>query len=213
MSVSLVMLARGLTSVKVGAAEMIYNPPFLPRVVSGRLAAGRASLQQLIAPQVNAPLLKISESFGWCQVITQYAAAANKISITVDVHNIGSSAIEALWLYVLGLKFPGPLKLLPGQRNQLGIDSPTSIFAPYGNERATLGTVALCNEDVGGPPLIVGFREASALATDWYVQLAFESRPGALGTNWPAVPRSIAPQSTDTYTVSLRFGAARDTEF
>lgn len=147
---------------------------------------------------------KITRTFPWGTVACRYAAAGSRLDLTVAVTNRSPWTIQQITLQLLAIRFPDMPKGWAPNSVHVGSNTgdPTVITADYGG-----GELAVCNEDVAGRPLLVGFPG----------RVDFASRPVVLSTaqGWVLSPyldryiaRPIAPNATDVYHVSLRFGAS-----
>ena len=136
---------------------------------------------------------------------TQYTASGTELLISVTMQNTSSETLTQYWMYPIALQFPS--NPVNSSNNMVfNIDAPSSIWWSY-----TGGAIDLVNQDIF-QPLALGFWQAtSPAASAWLVSLYAD--PGqTLNPNWPAINRPIAPGTTNTMTISLRFGGPGATE-
>ncbi len=151
---------------------------------------------------------RLTQTYSWGRVVCRYTPSGSRLNLAVAVTNTSPQTLQQLTLQVLAVKFPNtPAGWTP---NAVYIGSntgdPTVVTADFGS-----GALAVCNEDVAGKPLLVGFPGRAD----------FSSRPLIISTTpgWVLSPyldkyiaRPIAPGATDVYHVSLRFGPSGSSE-
>ena len=148
--------------------------------------------------------LKITQTYSWGAVACTYALAGSRLNLIVAVTNRSPQTLQELTLQLMAIHFPNPPKGWVPNYVYIGSNTgdPTIVTADYG-----VGELAVCNEDVAGKPLLLGFPGRAD----------FSSRPLVISTapGWVLSPyldkyvaRPIAPGATDTYHVSVRFAAS-----
>ncbi len=150
---------------------------------------------------------RMTRTFAWGRVMSAFAAQGNTLRMTLTVANKSpASTIEAITLQPLWLRFPHAPREYDGNTPiyTANLGSPSILGLDYGS-----GTMALCNDDVQ-QPLLIGF----PFAQDRPASTIFPLRVSAGPADWlrpysdPYLIRPIPPGKSDTYTLSLRFGAA-----
>ena len=220
--VSITFGPAGLASVQAGGQELLWRNPadatggafdggtFWVSDVTLRGAGGKDTLIPGGGASrvfVDAARGRVTRTFVWGRVLGIFAVSANTLHLTVTVTNTSpSSTIQAIAVQPLWLKFPHTPKEYDGADPLLAanLGNPSVIGADYGT-----GTVALCNDDVTRP-LLIGFPGALDRPGLTTFPLLISTGP----TGWlhpfvdPYLVRPILPGKSDTYTLSLRFGAA-----
>ncbi len=151
---------------------------------------------------------RLTQTYPWGTVACRYVPAGSRLNLAVSVTDTSPQTLQQLTLQLLAIRFPAMPKDWVPNYVYVGSNTgdPTVITAHYGS-----GALAVCNEDVAGKPLLVGFPGRAD----------FTSRPIVVSTakGWvlspyldPYIARPIAPGATDTYHLSLRFGASGSSE-
>ena len=152
---------------------------------------------------------RIRETFTWGVVTCKYAVAGSHMALTIAVTNNSSSTLQQITLQALSVKFPSAPKTWVPDYVYIASNTgdPSIVTADYGS-----GELAVCNDDILGGPLLVGFPGRHDLVGP---------RPIVISTTkgWvlspyldPYINRPIAPGKTDIYHISLRFGPSGSTE-
>ena len=156
--------------------------------------------------QVDVTRGSVTRAFAWGTVTGRFSARANILRLTISVANTSAvTTVEAIQLQPLWLRFPQKPREYDGSDPMFAanLGSPTVIGADYGT-----GTLAFCNDNVT-LPLLVGFPWALDQPGDTTFPLQISAGPA----NWlrpytdPYLVRPILSGKSDTYTLSLRFGA------
>ena len=203
--VSIKLGQAGLTTLRSsGTLLLSQGTPSVQKVTltgkDGRSVDGSAAPTKTALDTARQTL---THTYPWGEVSCTYAAAGSRLNLTIEVRNTSPLTLSALWLQVMALRFPQPPRGWVPNVPCLGanIGDPTVDFADYG-----VGTLALCNDDVVRP-LLAGFPGRADLQVRpiWVCS----SNIGYLSP-WldPYLKRPIAPGGTDTYRLSLRFGAS-----
>ncbi len=139
--------------------------------------------------------------YSWGSVSCDYAVAADRVTLKINVKNTGEKIIRAVSLQLMELEFPQPpkgwIEHYPVMWHNLG--SPTVNMADVG-----AAVLAVCNDDVERP-LLVGFPGRKDLIRR--PLCLFSANIGWLSPMLDQyIDRPIYPGHEDSYSVSLRFG-------
>jgi len=153
---------------------------------------------------LDVPGRKITQTFPWGAITCRYALIGSRLNLTVAVTNSSPLTLQQLTLQLLAIRFPAmPRGWVP---NSVHIGSntgdPTVITADYGG-----GELAVCNEDVAGKPLLLGFPGRADFSSR---SIVVSTAPGWVLSPYldRYIARPITPGATDVYRLSLRFGAS-----
>jgi hypothetical protein len=195
----------GLSSLKLRGAEFIsFGDMRVPRVVMRDRSGRLAPVQSTSSVQVDPNTGKVTRQFPWGEVSARFSPSPGKLDIAVTVANRSEDTLQEACYEPIGLKFPGKITDYDGAIPLVGhnVGDPTLIGMHWGS-----GTAVLVNLDVQSP-LIAGFPWALDKPADTTFPLRIcTGRDPMLPDMLPYVDRPIAPGASDTYRLSLRFGA------
>ncbi len=144
---------------------------------------------------------KVVRIYPWGTVSCKYTGEGDKLVATVEVSNRSPQPLRQFTLQLLDARFPQAPKDWVHDYVYVGsnLGDPTVVTADYGS-----GEMAVCNDDVTGKPLLVGFPGRASL-TDRPVVIS--TTPGWFMTPYldKRVVRPIAPGASDIYHISVRF--------
>ncbi len=196
----------GLTALRYDGVDLLADGALSAQAVTLRSADGTATPGSATPTSAayDPAARRLTQTYPWGSVACRYAPAGNRLDLTVAVTDTSPQMIQQLTLQLLAVRFPTAPKGWAPNYPYVGSNTgdPTVVTADYGG-----GELAVCNEDVAGKPLLVGFPGRAD----------FASRPLVVSTagGWFLSPyldryiaRPVAPGATDTYRVSLRFGAS-----
>jgi len=200
----------GLISLRYNGIELLSDGVFGAQAVTlvdsdGKITEGSTTPT---ATSYDDALRRLLLTYSWGTIACRYLNVGDRLRITVAVTNTSKSVVQQITLHLLSLRFPQPPKgWVPNyQYVSSNTGDPPVIIADYGHEE-----LAVCNDDVGGKPLLVGFPGRAD----------FSDRPLVISTagGWDLSPyldkyiaRPIAPGATDIYKVSLRIGPSGSPE-
>jgi hypothetical protein len=145
-------------------------------------------------------------TFPWGTIKTGYAADKNRLTITITTTNTSDSeTIEEVRYTPLALKFPEKVREYDGSTPLLAHNFGQVAAVKVSHDS---GTLAVVGEDLE-KPLMVGFPWALNRPTNTQFPLSIHTgRVASYPDSYPFIRRPIAPNSSDTYVVTLRFGRA-----
>jgi len=156
----------------------------------------------------NASSQILTLTFSWGTVGVQYTVATTTVSMAITVSNTTSAdTIEGLDMYPVTLQFPQmPKGFNVGPQVAFGTNGPGVTVADFGT-----GAVAVVEADVN-QPIYSGFMSDNTTLQNpiyqaWVGTSAISNQP----SSWPILQDPIAPNSSDVYHVSLRFGPTGST--
>lgn len=203
---------KGLTSLTSGGKEYLQNGDlkvtgaFL-RKPDGTVYAADLSNGKLT---VNTKLKQVLWSYSWGSVLTGFAAAADRVNISVEIKvNENADALAALYLRYLTVKFPKTPDFInrsflfytaANAAHNLG--APGIMDAQFGT-----GVLSACNEQLQ-IPLAFGFDAPANAEKTAFPIISFTGRYPGFKDWYPFIDRLIYPGFSDHYRLSLRFGAA-----
>jgi hypothetical protein len=195
----------GLSSLRVRGAELLsFGDVRVARVQmqdgSGRRFAASLNSSIRVDPKAG----KVTRQFAWGDVSAQFTSAPGRLDIALTITNRSADTLREASYEPIGLKFPGRVTDYDGVVPLVGhnVGDPTLIGMNWG-----AGMAALVNEDVVAP-LIAGFPWALDKPANTTFPLRIcTGRDPMLPDMLPYVDRPIAPGASDTYRLSLRFGA------
>ncbi len=204
---------QGLHGLRVNGANLLESGALRVEGVTLQSWDGTTRPADLsrVTQTVNAARREVTQTFPFGLTIRcRYEVPTphpDRLDLTVTVENTGEAVVRAVTLDLATLRFPrtpqGWDPNVPYWAHNVG--SPTVIGADFG-----VGTLALCNEDVGRP-LLVGF----PFPSDRPAARTYPLRVSSANQNWlapfldPYLDRPIFPGGRDVYRLSLRFGAAK----
>ena len=152
--------------------------------------------------QMDLAAKKLTWSYAWGSVVSQYTQVGDRLNLTITVRNTSATdTLMGLNIFAMRLRFP---QALPGPgypEISFGADAPGVAPADFGS-----GVMVMANEDPTRQ-LYTGLYTLSDVATTHRYNVLVGSNPLHYNpTAWPVFNRSIAPGQSDTYNVSLRFG-------
>jgi len=202
-SVQFTMGATGLTSLTWNGQEFLFPGGNTPSVVNA-FSVDAAGNTKGLKTSPNSTVTDgqagtVTQTFDWGSILTQYQALEDKLAINVTIQNAGPGTIYRYWIYPLAFTFPATPVILNNTAT-FNVDGPSSIYWDYVN-----GVVDLVNEDVV-QPLAIGFWQAESPANKKWFLIVYVDPGQNLNPNWPAIIRPIDPGTSDTLTMSLRFG-------
>lgn len=200
----------GLTTLQYGGVNLLADGSLSAQTVMLKSAGGTLTAGSLtpVSTAYDAASQRLTQTYPWGRIACRYAPSGSRLNLTVAVTNTSPQTLQQLTLQVLAIHFPNTPKGWVPNYVYIGSNTgdPTIVDADYGS-----GALAVCNEDVSGKPLLVGFPGRAD----------FSSRPLIISTTpgWVLSPyldkyiaRPIAPGATDVYHVSLRFGPSGSSE-
>ena len=139
----------------------------------------------------------------WGSVATRYTVDKDRLDLDMTVTNSSDKPLDGVNLQPFALKFPqAPKGWIPGYPYMgANLSTPTALLAQFDT-----ATLILVNKDTV-KPLLIGFPGRASL-TERPLMVATEN-----AAQWlqplldPYLPRPIAPGQSDTFGISLRFGA------
>jgi hypothetical protein len=146
---------------------------------------------------------RIRQTFPWGTLLIKYAAAANRLVVTVTVSNRTESILDGLWFEPFGLRFvskvreyDGIVPLISNTNGQPGVVQASD----------DLSVVVLASEN-GANPIQFGFPWALDRPKNTIFPLSFNTgRVASLPDSYPTIKRPIPPGGADSFSFSLRFG-------
>jgi hypothetical protein len=154
----------------------------------------------------NASNNTLTLSFAWGTVGVKYTIATTKVSMAITVTNTTTSdVINGLNIAPLALYFPiMPAGFATAPQEAFGPDVPGVVVADFGT-----GAVAMVQENVTAS-LYCGFLGHNTFENGFEPWVGSTPLPN-MPTSWPLLNDPIAPGTSSTYNISLRFGAASST--
>lgn len=201
------MGAAGLATLTWNGQDFLFaagNAPYLVQMAT--LNPDGTSTYMKTQPQsvtTDAATGTVTQTFDWGSIVTQYVASGDKLSVNVTIQNaLQDLTLSRYWFYPVAIKFP-QTPLSTSNVATYNLDTVSSIYWDYNS-----GVVDLVNEDVV-KPLALGFWQGESPAnTKWYVMLFVDPLKNPVpNPNWPAIVRPIDPGASETFNVSIRFGA------
>jgi hypothetical protein len=199
----------GVKSLTYHGQNFLFGPQAAPTFVNvfqtdplgNTTGAGAVPSATVVDPVANT----ITQTFKWGTAVTQYKGAGNKLFMTVTMTNTLANPITRYWMFPIGIQLPAtPLNF--SNNTAFSLDSPASVFFDYGS-----GTIDLADEDLVNPMTMSFWQATSPAGPAWLVSLNVDPNSN-LNPNWPGIFRPLAAGGSDTITVSVRFGAAGQTE-
>jgi hypothetical protein len=196
----------GLASISFNGVELLESGVLKVHRITFQDASGSSSGAALNGSvNVDPGASEITNTYSWGTVASRYQVRANRLDVTLTVTNRGSTAIKAVALEPLELRF---------QAKPVEYDNVTPLMIYDAGRPGVVGlttpatTVVLSHED-HGKPIVAGFPWANDRPTSTRFSLrVFTDREPMLPDSYPTVNRPIAPGSSDQYRFSLRFGQA-----
>jgi hypothetical protein len=148
-------------------------------------------------------------TYSWGSVSANYSTSNSSFTIRLHITNASSKIIQQINLEPFWLQFPAAVQEFNGSTPLLAqnIGAPTAIRTTAG----AVSAVVLVNDDPT-IPLMVGYPQCFNYPTATQFPLkTWTGTDPTLPTNLLYVNRPIAAGGTDTYTLSLVFGAASAT--
>ncbi len=202
--ISLGLGQAGLTALQYGGVNLLADGTPSASAITLKKADGTTMPGNgtPTATVYDAATQCLTQTYPWGTVACRYAPAGSRLNLTVTVSNTSAQTLQQITLQLMAIHFPHTPKDWVPNYVYIGSNTgdPTVITADYGS-----GALAVCNEDVAGKPLLVGFPGRAD----------FDNRPIVVSTapGWVLSPyldkyiaRPIAPGASDTYHLSLRFG-------
>jgi hypothetical protein len=194
----------GITSLKYRGQELLSVGEFRVERVMMRDKAGTAFDADLTATVRTDPKSgELRRIFTWGTVTVQYAPSADRLNMTITTKNNSPSTITAVFYEPLAFKFPSKPTNYDGNTPILAhnIGSPGAVGLSYSG-----GTLAVVNEEMT-KPLLMGFPWAlDKPASTIFPVKVFTGRNTMLPDSIPTVNRSVAPNESDQFQLSFRFG-------
>ena len=147
-------------------------------------------------------------TYPWGAASCQYSAGANRLDMVMTVSNTGKLPLSSIVLQPLALRFPAAVTLDGDKRKGNNVEAPTVVGMDYGS-----GVVVLANDEVPRP-LYVGLAagvDEKKVGTPFPI-LVGTAKTADFPNEWMAdqvIDRTIYPGASDTFHISLRFGAAK----
>jgi hypothetical protein len=146
-------------------------------------------------------------SYDWGSIKTRYTVSRNKLTIAVSVfNNTPADTIRNPIIIPFSVRFPN----MPAYSNGCPMmsfgDDPTAQVADYGT-----GAMAVVNEDPTRRLYNGLFSDNTTSQTNRFNVWIGAGPIWYQPTSWPVFNRSIGPNSSDTYSISLRFGPTGST--
>ncbi|HKD08908.1 MAG TPA: hypothetical protein VKB79_23600 [Bryobacteraceae bacterium] len=207
--VTFTMGTNGLSSLAYNGQSFYYGPMAPPSFANvyqtlptgTSKGAGATASKTVTDPVANT----VTQTFGWGTAVTQYQAAGNKLLITVTLSNTLSNPITRYWMFPLSVQLPAtPLNY--SNNTSFSLDAPADVFFDYGS-----GTIDLADEDIVNPMAMSLWAGTNPVGPIWRLSLYVDPNSN-LNPNWPGITRPVPPGGSDTITLSLRFGAAGETQ-
>ncbi len=149
---------------------------------------------------------RLTLTYSWGRVSTQYVQSGDRLNLNITVSNTTSGdTLLGINLFPLSLNFPSMPVGFDRVNPQVGfnISGPTAVGANYGQ-----GLAVVANDDVARPLYAGLWNNGDTGHWDvWAGSYPLSYQP----SSWPAINRPIAPASSDTYALSLRFAPASAT--
>ncbi len=168
---------------------------------NGKITAG----SKAGTPTFDVTHLRTTIKFSWGRIVVHYSVSGNRVTMAITTSNTSGLTVQGVFYEPLGLQFPSAPQEFDGVNPIVVINNgnPTAL-------RMTTGpnALVLANDDVV-QPLLVGFPWSLNKPTNTIFPVRVEtSQDSMLPNSIPFVNRPIAPGASDTYRISLRFGAA-----
>ena len=208
-NVSISYGTNGLSALTYNGIQYISAGNFKVNGINFQNAAGQISAGSTSGTATYDPAhLRTTIKFPWGRIVAAYAVSGNKLSLTITTVNATPYTIQGVFYEPLDLQFPSAPLEFDGVDPMIVINNgnPTAI-------RMTAGANALvlANDDVV-QPLLVGYPWSLNKPANTVFPIKVEtSQDTMLPNSIPFVSRPIAPGASDTYRISLRFGAASAT--
>lgn len=206
-SVAITMNGSGLASLQYGGVDFLAYGDFRLNQVAFDNGDGTVTLGTT-TNTVSIQGTRQIRNYDWGGATIDYTTTGNRLTITVAIQNRNGKPIKRVWFEPLGLKFPATVPEYDGNTPLLAstLDQPVLQKMSYGS-----GAVVFAVDDVA-KPLYAGFPWATDKPTNRTFPLALNTdKVFMYPDSAPTITRAIASGATDTYTISLRFGAANAT--
>ena len=199
----------GLASLKFNGSELLASGALRVNRITFKDGAGETYAANLdAAVTVDAAAGEIRNTYSWGTVSALYQIRGNRLDIALTVTNRGSSAIQGVFLEPLELRLPAK----PAEYDNV---TPIMVYDP--GEPGVLAlttatTTVVLGYDDPGKPIVAGFPWANdrPVSTVFPFRINTDREPG-YPNSYPTVNRPIAPDSSDQYRFSLRFGGPGST--
>jgi len=147
----------------------------------------------------------ILRTLPWGTVRGEYSAVGLRLRIAITVRNTSNAPLDRVHLNPIQLRLPAKAAEYDDVTPLIASNVGAPTILPLSTAK---GNLVVVNEDIDRP-LYMGFpwaldRPKSTVFPLWVDTALRDSLP----KSYPAVRRPIAPGGSDTYTLSIRFGAA-----
>lgn len=197
---------RGLTSLRYSGTEMLADGGFSVRkaILTDTDGKPADAATTPVRTEHDARSGKITQVYPWGAVSCTYTiSGGNRLNLTVGVRNDSASALTGLSLQLLEVAFPQAPQGWKPAYAYFGDNrgNPSAVYANF-----TSGALAVCNDDVGSAPVLLGFPGRSDL-THRPIWLSTTTVDNYLAPYIvPYLHRTVPSHGFDVYHLSLRFG-------
>ncbi len=196
---------NGLSSLRYRGWQLLAYGDLRVSHVVMRDGAGNTSPGSLESTlESDPPAGRVLRKFAWGEVEARYTPRAGRLNLAVTVRNRSANTILEASYEPLGLRFPARVAEYDGSIPLMGhnVGDPTIISMTW-----PAGKAVLVNEDVVRP-LLAGFPWSLDRPANATFPLRISiGRDPMLPDMLPYIDRPIPPGASDTYELSLRFGA------
>lgn len=203
--------SKGLISLKSDNVEFLQNGMFrVEEVLLKDSGGGTHPGDTLGQSEFDQQRNELTLTFPWGTVKTKYEVWKNRLTLSITTTNTSSSeTIESVHYTPLTLKFPQKVKEYDGSTPLMAsnLGQLAAVDVSYGS-----GTFAVVSDDLT-KPLMLGFPWANNRPVSTEFPLSVHTgRVHSYPDSYPDIRRPIAPQGTDTYVLTLRFGRSGTSE-
>ena len=198
--------SSGLTSLQYDGWNYVGYGDFRTNVIHMITPAGKqtdASLASTV--KYDAGQKRFTRYYDWGTLAVHYEVSGNRLEVSIVTTNTSPNTITGVSYEVLGIKFPTKPAEYDGVTPMLAFNLGDPTILRMTHRGAILYVV---NKD-SYPPLLVGFPWALNKPENTLFPLRINTdRDPMYPDSLPEIKRPIAPQSSDTYRVSISFGPA-----
>ncbi len=195
--------AGGIASVKLDGQEYLSSGEVALSAVRFESSGITNPADLVHSTSVDESQKQILQTYSWGQVLLSYSSGSARVTISATISNRSATRITGFSLRLLSLKLPAKPREFDGRTPIVGhnIGSPTVLPLSWNS-----GMLVAVNDD-SIRPLLFGFPRSLDVPSNQIYPVIMETGKSNLSESLPFIDRSIAPQSSDQFSISLRFAA------
>lgn len=207
---SIAFSSVGLSFLRYQGANYLGSGDFRLNTVKFQTASGLVDGAVSGTCTMNRSASQLSCAYFWGSIAVHYGVSGNRLELAITTKNNSSNPLTGLFLEPLAIRLPAKPSEYDGNTPLLAdnIGEPAVLKLTFG-----ANALVLADEDPG--PLMIGFPFAAdrPQSMTLFPLRINTGREGTYPDSLPVINRPIAPGASDTYRLSLRFGAAAMTRY